>query len=871
MMHKLFLLFLVLLIIFKPSFAANSDTITYVKRKYVTQRITSSQPVIDGLLNDDCWKEGKWEGNYRQFMPNEGDEPSKETEIKILYDEENIFVAIRAYDDIESIDNQMGRRDDFVGDIVGVCFDSYYDHRTGFEFDLTAAGCKLDVLLLNDRWDTNWDAVWYGKVGMEDSAWVAEMQIPLTQLRYGNKEDQVWGMHAWRWINRNQEEDQWNLMPRDNPGFLYSIGEIHGIKGIEKNKRIEFLPYTVGKIKTYPPESGNPYADGFDPGISFGIDGKIGITSDFTVDYTINPDFGQVEADPSVLNLSAFETYYEEKRPFFLEGRNIFDFNYGGDQLFYSRRIGHSPSHYPSLDDNEYAKQPENTSIISALKLSGKTKDGLSIGIIESITANEYALIDSSGSETKEKVEPLSNYFVGRLQKDINESNTIIGGMITAVNRDISDIHLNFLNSSAITGGIDAKHYWNNKTYYIDFQGVFSQINGDELAIYNAQKSSSRYYQRPDADYLSLDSTKTSLSGYGTRLSVGKGSNGKWRFRQIIVTRSPGLELNDIGYQQSADNIKTGTMIGYEETEPKSIFRNYSIYTNADIAWDYGGEYINTFYYNSFNIQFKNKWSFNYNFNRSSKINDTRLLRGGPAFNLKGFWCQSLWVGTDYSKVLAFGFSYHFHRYDDKLSKIDDFSPEIVYKLTKSLKIFTTLNYSRHKNNYQWVDFDNDIENQYLLAFLDQKTLGIVFRIDYAINPELTIQYYGNPYISVGNYSKYKLITNPGTENISDQYYEFSDNELVLSSDNTYQIPQNSIGIDNAIFTNPDFNFRQFPSNLVARWEYKPGSALYLVWSMNMSESEETSNFQLMNNVKTLFNSSATNIFLVKFNYWFSL
>ena len=870
-MYKLYILGFIIILSAFNSFASNSDTITYEKRQYFTQKILADPPVIDGILDDECWEEGNWSGNYRQFMPNEGAEPTKETEIKVLYDEENIYVAIRAYDDKDKIDKQMGRKDQFVGDIVGICFDSYFDHRTGFEFDITAAGCKIDNLLLNDYWDTNWEAVWYGKVGEEDSAWVAEMQIPLTQLRYGNKEEQIWGMHAWRWINRNQEEDQWNLMPRDNPGFLYSIGEIHGIKGIEKNRRIEFLPYTVGKIKTYESESGNPYADGFDPGFSIGLDGKIGVSSDFTVDYTINPDFGQVEADPSVLNLSAFETYFEEKRPFFLEGRNIFDFNFGGDQLFYSRRIGHPPSHYPSLDDDEYAKQPDNTSIISAVKLSGKSKNGLSVGVIESITANEYTKIDSAGNESKEKVEPLTNYFVGRLQKDINESNTIIGGMITSTNRNISDIHLNFLNRSAITGGIDAKHHWKNKTYFVDLQGLFSQITGDELAIYNGQTASARYYQRPDAKHISVDSTRTGLAGYGARLTLGKMSNGKWRFRQIVVVRSPGLELNDIGYQQNVDNFKTGSLIGYEETEPKSIFRNYAIYLNADVAWDYAGLYKGTFFYNSFNAQFKNKWNFNYNFNRSTKVHDTKLLRGGPMFNLGGYWCQSMYIGTDFSKRLAGGFFYHFHRYDDKQSKNDDFSPEIVFKATKTLKIITYLNYSLSKNNYQWVNFDNEIQDEYLLAHLDQKTLGFVLRVDYSINPDLTIQYYGNPYISVGKYSKFKLITNPGVQEIDDQYYEFEENELPLSEENTYQIPQSIIGVDNAVFANPDFNFRQFPSNLVARWEFKPGSTIYLVWSMNMNEWEEVSNFEIKNNIHSLFNTSATNIFLIKFNYWFSL
>ncbi|HJX71772.1 MAG TPA: DUF5916 domain-containing protein, partial [Bacteroidales bacterium] len=277
-----------------------------IKRVYQTEEI-SNPPKIDGILNDICWKSGNWSSGYRQFMPEEGAEPSAKTEIKILYDELNIYVAIRAFDDPEKIDRQMGRRDHFNGDIVGICFDSYFDHRAGYEFDLTAAGVKLDLLLFNGGWDTNWDAVWYGEVGFEDSAWVAEMQIPLSQLRYDNIDEQIWGMHSWRWINRNQEENQWNLMPRDNNNYPHYFGEIHGIRNISRSRKIELLPFSLAKLSTSAKEAGNPFATGKETNINAGMDGKIGIASNFTLDFTINPDFGQVEADPAELNLTVFE------------------------------------------------------------------------------------------------------------------------------------------------------------------------------------------------------------------------------------------------------------------------------------------------------------------------------------------------------------------------------------------------------------------------------------------------------------------------------------------------------------------------------------------------------------------------------------
>jgi hypothetical protein len=510
----------------------STDQYTAVgKRIYETTMLQSHPPRIDGELNDPCWKEGNWSGNYRQHIPAENADPSQQTQLKILYDEKNIYVAIRAFDTEPSkIDRQMGRRDEFRGDIVGVCFDSYFDHRTGFEFDLTAGGSKIDLILLNDGWDTNWDPVWYGKTGLEDSAWTAEFQIPLSQLRYGKKEVHTWGLHSWRWINRNQEEDQWNLMPRDNPGYLYSIGELHGISGITGKRKIEMLPYVSGQLRTFEKEPENPYATGKEWDYNFGLDGKLGISSDFTLDFTVNPDFGQVEADPSVLNLTAFEVFYEEKRPFFLEGKNILDFDFGSDLLFYSRRIGHQPMHSPDLDEDEYAEQINNTRILGALKLTGKSKKGLSVGIIESLTAREEVEITGPEDVHNEAVEPLTHYFIGRVQQDINAGNTMIGGMVTSTHRFLNDPNLNGLSREAYTGGLDLLHFFRNKTFYLDGKMVFSHVRGDELAMENLQCASAHYFQRPDADYLSLDTACHHVGGVGASFRAGKGSNGPWRY-----------------------------------------------------------------------------------------------------------------------------------------------------------------------------------------------------------------------------------------------------------------------------------------------------------------------------------------------------
>jgi len=846
----------------------------YGKRVYITGHILSDPPKIDGNLDDPCWEEGSWSGHYRQHIPAEGAPPSQKTVLKVLYDEQNVYVAIRAYDnELEKIDRQMGRRDAFTGDIVGVCFDSYFDHRTGFEFDLTAAGSKIDLVLLNDHWDTNWNAIWDGKVGMEDSAWTAEMRIPLSQLRYANQEEQIWGLHSWRWINRNLEEDQWALIPRDHSGILRSIGEIHGINGLTQKRKAEFIPYTVGKVKTFEKEVGNPYATGRDQNISFGLDGKFGISSDFTVDFTINPDFGQVEADPSVLNLTAFEVFFEEKRPFFLEGKNIMDFDFGNDLLFYSRRIGHRPMVTPDLDENEYAEQVDFTTILGALKLTGKTKNGLSVGILESVTSQENVEITSGDDTREEIVEPLTNYFVGRVQQDIKEGNTLIGGMITSTNRLLSEPNLSHLNREAYTGGIDFTHLWHDKTYFIDAKAVFSNINGSTDAISDLQYSSARYYDRPDADYLDMDTSLTRLSGYGGSIEVGKESNGRWRYSAGINLRSPGLDLNDVGYLQMSDLIQQEVSLGYVENDPKGIFRMYSIFVGQTNEWTFGGDYLRPRYSLNVGSQFANKWNFSASVMRFGDGLDTRLLRGGPAVWMQGFWHNRYSISTDNSKKISLRAGYHFHFFDDKVSYTNQIFGGIRYRITNPLLVSVNLDYWDIRDNYQYVDSKEIAdEDVYLLATIDRKNLGLTIRTDYAITPEFTIQYYGSPYISIGEYCNYKKVSDPASTDLADIYHIYGSNEIAYDeTESCYVIDENLNAEPDFEIGNPDYNFRQYRSNLVARWEYKPGSALFLVWTHGRSQYENINGLSIGENIDRMIDVHADNVFLLKFSYWFNI
>jgi hypothetical protein len=832
-------------------------------RSYTTTRLTTPKPVIDGKLNDACWQTGEWAGDFTQLLPTEGAKPTQDTKIKILYDDKNIYVAIRCFDTEPSkISRKLGRRDELYGDITGVNFDSYHDHRTGFEFSVTAAGQKIDLILFNPMaWDMNWNAVWYVKTGLEDSAWVAEYEIPLSQLRYSGNKEQVWGMHVWRWIDRISEESDWEVQSMSGPGMLYAFGELKGIKDIPKSRRIEIMPYAVGKLKTFEKVAGNPFAD---KGRSWlgnvGLDAKIGLTSNFTADLTINPDFGQVESDPSVMNLTAFETLYEEKRPFFLEGLNIFKFEMGDANLFYTRRIGHTPEYQPELGANDYLKYPDNTSILSAVKISGKTAKGLAVGVLQSLTANENAQLYSGGKTKDVRVEPLTSFTVGRIQQDYKEGNSTLGAIFTSTNRFISDAYLEGLNRNAFTGGIDFLTQWKEKKYFLDAKLIGSAITGSTDAISNLQLSSARYYQRPDAAHLSYDSKRTQLTGQGGRIKIGKGS-GLFRFNEEVVWKSPGLELNDVGYMQMADQVQQETELSYFVNKPVSIFRTYSVGLHQSNNWDYAMNYENSSFFFTTAFEFLNRWGIAPSVHYGTDWLNTRILRGGQAVLIPAIWEGNFAVHTDVSKKFFVNLMASKQKAGENHYESSSYVATATVVPYNPLRLSFSLNYAKNQDNLQYVDTKFLTGGtKYLLAHLDQKTLGATFRVDYFITPEISLQYYGSPFASVGKYSEFKEITNARAKNYTDRFQVLQPSLL----GGNYVFGSYSVG-------NPDFTFNQFRSNLVFRWEYKPGSQLFFVWGNERTGWKNDANTKVGNAITQLKDVASNNIFLIKLSYWFSL
>lgn len=861
------------------SFSQNIDTKSY------QTAFTKTPPGIDGVMNDEGWNLVEWGESFTQIQPYENKPPTQETAFKILYDDNNLYVFIRAYDkEPEKISRLMSRRDNFDGDLVEINIDSYYDKQTAFSFSATAAGVKGDEAITQDgnNWDDSWNPIWYLKTSIDDIGWCAEMKIPFSQLRFGNKDEHVWGIQLMRHLYRIEERSHWQYIPKGSPGFVHLFGELHGIKNIQPKHQVELLPYTVGRLERFEKVENNPFLDGKSGKLSAGLDGKIGLTNDFTLDFTINPDFGQVEADPSEVNLTAFESYFSERRPFFVEGKNIYQFepnqsivihNMYSDNLFYSRRIGRYPHNYPATTDNEYVDMPQSTTIIGALKFSGKTKKGLSIGILESLTADGRATIDNEGVRRKESVEPLTNYFVGRVQQDFNKGETVLGGIFTAVNRDIKNPALNNLHTEAYTAGIDFKQTWKERTWYLAGNAEFSNVSGKPEAIIITQTSSARYFQRPDANYMSVDSTLTSLSGYGGSVKLGKSSKKRWQFETSMTVRSPGLEFNDIGYMRYSDIIHHGTWVAYYIRDPFAIFNNFYLNTNYWMYWNFSGKLLSSNTNINFNSQFKNRWRINGSFNRQNQSISTVLLRGGPSFIIPGSQGINLNLRTDQSKKISF-FAGNYHGSGDaKSSRDQEYWAGANIKPLNTLSISLEPGYSIQKNKLQYVETSGTgTEPLYLFGELDQKTLSFTFRLNYTINPEISIEYYGQPFVSAGKYSNYKKITMTDADKFTDRYYVYTQDEISFNSTgNIYNLDENIDGIIDHSFGNPDFNFRQFRSNLVVRWEYSPGSTFYLVWSQGRTSSASNGIFSYGSDMKDLFKMVPNNVFLVKFSYWFSI
>jgi len=848
------------------------------KKEYYAGECSKNEVTIDGKLDEGAWIRANWQDDFTQYEPSEGKAPGQKTYFAIILDENYIYVGFRASDlHPDSIVQRLTHRDDIDGDIVGIQFDSYFDKRTAFSFLVNAAGVKNDFISSNDgeNEDNSWDPIWLVKTSRDQAGWYAEMRIPLTQLRFEGNSEQTWGIQVARSLFRKQEMSVWQPSSKKNAGWVSQFGELKGLINLKSRKIADIMPYMVARTDRFEKEPGNPFnKSGFKNQLDGGVDGKVGLTNNLTLDFTVNPDFGQVEADPSEVNLTSFETFFQEKRPFFIEGKNILSFplmfgdgDLASENMFYSRRIGRRPHYEPELNDGEYLSAPDFTSILGAAKITGKTKDGLSIGVLESLTSDEFARI-SRGNVTREMIEPFTNYTIGRVQKDFDKGNTMLGGMITSVNRNLQEEQLNYLHKTAVTGGLDFIHKWHNKDWEFDLSSYFSRVEGSTEAISNTQKSWIHGFQRPDATHLSFDSTRTSLMGQGGKIMIAK-FGGKLKFMAATAWKSPGLELNDVGYMRQADNILEVIWVGYRIYEPFSIFRNMNLNINQWTEWNFAGELTGPGGNFNAHTQFKNYWRLDFGTNYNGEGLSIAELRGGPALKVTG--TKNIWAGIESNeqKKLTAGVEFMGLEGNFKNSKsIYNYSVSLGYRPSKSLKFTVSPAFTMNNDELQYVtQEDYAATTDYLFARINQKTLSASLRINYNITPDLSLEYWGQPFLSSGKYSEFKRITDGRASNYIDRFSLLSPNELgYVEADEQYQV-KGQDGTALYDFDQPDFNIKEFLSNMVARWEYRPGSSVYLVWSQTRHQSIANGGFDFRNDFTDLFDNKPYNVFLLKISY----
>jgi len=846
-----------------------------------------SEILLDGHLEEPLWSRASAVSGFTQREPNDGSPATQKTEVRLIYTDEAVYIGATVYDSaMDSVAATLFRKDGSAySDWFHVSIDSYNDNRTGFTFGVNPRGVRKDFLIYNnDREDTKWDAVWEAATQLNEDSWTVEMKIPLSQLRYNARQvNQQWGINFQREIARKGETDFWSPTPQKASGLVSQFGELKGVHDLSQHKRLEVKPYVSGKLTRAPREHSNPFYQRNDLLGSAGADVKYGITSDLTLTATLNPDFGQVEADPAVINLSANETYFPEQRSFFLEGSDIFEFGnvraysrIGNPLVFYSRRIGRRPQGRLSQAGTDAANvdRPEFTTIAGAAKLSGKTKNGLSVGVLNAFTLGESASFMADNQKGSMRIEPPTNYFVGRMKKDFNGGNTTVGAFGSAVNRVMSTDYLkNQLHESAYIAGVDFEQSWKDREWILSGTFSASSVSGRPESLQLTQQSSQRYYGRPDADYLSVDPSKTSLQGYAGGLAFGRFAGEHWQASVSYSVASPGYEVNDSGFGQRTDYQGAAYFLRYQETKPKGIFRSYNLAAVKYHLWNFGGDQIENGYNLLGGAEFKNQWRLNLNSGLDREAYDDRILRGGPMSLKPVSYFASAVLSTNSAKRLSFEVG-HLRGGDRSGGMQRDMFVNMIYRPTSYLRMELKPNYNYQENTTQYVEAINDdlatstYGKRYVFADLDQKTLSVSLRLDWTFTPDMSLQTYVRPYITSGNYERFKEFETP--RQLDFKVYG-EDTGTIETVEDGYRIDPDGAGAaESFAIGQPDFNFRAIQTNAVFRWEYMPGSTLYVVWQQDRSAMARSGDFRFRRDVDGLFGAKPTNVFLIKLSYWLS-
>jgi hypothetical protein len=820
-----------------PGWAAPQDS--SVSAPSITAlRLDGESVDIDGRLDEEVWQLADFSTGFIQQEPDDGSPATERTEVRVLYDGSAIYVGVRAFDsDPAAIRSELTRRDAVPqSDRIAIFLDSYYDRRTCFQFVVTPRGSIRDVYRFNDAWgqDASWDPVWEVGTSIDSLGWVAEFRIPLSQLRF-DRNNSTWGFQVYRNVYRKSEEVYWAPYSKEASGFASLFGTIEGLEGLRSPMRLEILPYAVANNRWRPEETGSVYAPTQQAKVNGGFDLKYGLTSDFTLDVAVNPDFGQVEADPAVINLSAFETYFPERRPFFVEGSGLLNQYVPYGQFFYSRRIGRPPQGWADPPDGGTVEIPDGSTIISAAKVTGKTAAGLGLGIMSALTATEQGTLrDSMGNVTgSEPVHPMTHHFAGRVEQDFKEGAHTLGGMVTAVNRKLGD-DFDMLRSAAYAAEIDGQLRWQRNTYAVRWQLVGTHIRGSREAITSAQRSSFRNYQRPDAPHVEVDTS-------------------------------------DLGFQWRADLQDAGVWAQYLQARPKWVFRSFRAMINASSSWTTGGEHTSSWFRPIyFYSVLKNNWTFGLMpIALGWEPLDMHALRGGPALRL-GTWHNSFFnVTTDRRRMVSAQLSANAGGTLQSPGNWYSISPTVQIRPSGVTNATVTVNYSWERDPQQWVTRRTAFDStRYILAEIERKTLRLTARLNWTFTPKLSLEFYAQPYVSAGTYTQFKEVIAPRAHDFDDRFRIYDDELTCVGG--ACDVDLDGDGGADFSFGEPDFNYRALRSTMVLRWEYRPGSVVYFAWQHGRSFYDPGSSFRGFGDIWDLFSDESTNTLLVKANYWIS-
>ncbi|MBI5601417.1 MAG: carbohydrate binding family 9 domain-containing protein [Gemmatimonadetes bacterium] len=848
---------------------------------------------IDGRLDDAAWTRVEPLSGFTQGDPEEGKPASQHTEVRFLFDDDALYVGARMFDTegAKGVRTQLTRRDaQFDSDFFSLIIDGYHDHQSRAFFTVNPSGSRQDQIGTgNSCCDSGWDPIWQTAAHVDSAGWSAEMRIPLSQLRFSRDSLQTWGIQMWRFIQRRQEFDMWSFWKKTEVGGASRFGHLEGVRIATQPRHLEVLPYSVARAKAVRAAPGDPFNDGRTQDVRAGVDLKYLLTPNLTLDATFQPDFGQVEVDPAQVNLSAFETFYEEKRPFFIEGAGVFRFggtrcmfcnNFSGVESFYSRRIGRAPSGTSlAYAQGPYADVPDASTILGAAKITGRTGNGWTVGLLNATTRQEQARVQrEDGSRTDVTVEPLTNFLVGRLKRDFRRGNLVTGLYASSVTRRMTDEFRPMLNNHSEMFGWDLESYWKNRTYSLRATVMASNVSGDPRVITARQKSSARYYQRPD-DRRIVDTTATSLQGAGAFVRVGK-DGGDWNWEVMGNTRTPGYEVNDIAFQSRADYAWFNGNVARFFSKPTKWYRTLSLIAGGQYQRNYqglevmgrdvhAGMFGNTLsggFFNTFVIL-------------RPTLMDERLLRGGPAVYVPGGGYVNMNYGTDTRRRVN-GQVQASYSWNTERGFGNSFNATVRYRPTSFISLSAGPSYNLTRAVRQYVQAVGDPTatafngTRYVLSGLNQNTLGMDTRMSVTFSPRMTFELYAQPFFATGKYYGFKEYTAPRSRDVVVYGREagtIAENRNAEGRVTSYTIDPDGAGAASSFnIANPNFSVRSLRGNAVFRWEYRPGSTLFFVWTQTRSSSEASGEFDLGHDARALTAARPDNIFLVKMNWWLS-